>query len=100
MAFNATCTALKCAAPEVTIETTHSLEDLIKTRIRDEAWDDVEPVAVTDNVVRRAPTYAEPEIARQPFKPRAQAELNQEKSKESLAEIYEKAWWRIRIAHA
>jgi hypothetical protein len=82
------------------------LEELIKTRIRDQAWDDVEPKSADDVLVGQHAIsfvfYSQLHtfiasidimtliIAWQPFKPRIQIEMNQEKSKESLAEIYEK----------
>ena len=62
--------------PLVTEEVTKSLEDIIKRRIKDALWDDVE---------RRVPTNADVE-----FKPRF--ELNDEKSKQSLSEVYERAY--------
>eukprot|EP00106_Octopus_bimaculoides_P009337 XP_014776779.1 PREDICTED: U3 small nucleolar ribonucleoprotein protein MPP10-like [Octopus bimaculoides] len=61
--------------PEVTEESTKTIEDLIIQRIKDQAWDDVErksKVAVT------------------PFEYKKAVVLNQEKSKLSLGEIYER----------
>ncbi|KAL1922370.1 uncharacterized protein VTP21DRAFT_9909 [Calcarisporiella thermophila] len=60
--------------PVVTQEMTESLEDMIKKRILDGAFDDVER--------KRDPTF-------RPFLPSKQIELSDEKSKKSLAEIYE-----------
>ena len=62
------------SAPEITIESTAALEDVIKQRIRDEAWDDVER-KVTEQVAKK-------ELA----------EVSQEKSKLGLGEIYEKEY--------
>lgn len=59
----------------MTEETTMEIEDLIKKRIRDEAWDDVE--------------RKEEELDSE-YRPRANVELNDEKSKEGLGEIYAK----------
>lgn len=63
-------------APEITVEVTAALEDIIKQRILDEAWDDVE---------RKAPPEGEGDA-------HELAEVSQEKSKKGLGELYEEEY--------
>ncbi|KAJ1827567.1 U3 snoRNP protein, partial [Coemansia sp. RSA 2599] len=60
--------------PVITQETTQTLEDIIKRRILNEEWDDVE---------------RKKDISQKPFRPSEFIELDDKKSKKSLAEVYE-----------
>lgn len=64
-------------APQVTEDFSHQIEDIIKQRIRNESWDDV--------VRKTKPTE-------QAFEFKRRITLEQEKSKSSLAQIYEKEY--------
>ncbi|KAJ2787039.1 U3 snoRNP protein [Coemansia interrupta] len=60
--------------PVITQEVTQTLEDVIKQRILNEEWDDVE---------------RKKDIQQKPFKPSGFVELDDKQSKKSLAEVYE-----------
>ncbi|KAJ1935622.1 U3 snoRNP protein [Linderina macrospora] len=65
------------AVPVITQEATQSLEDIIKRRILNEEWDDVE---------------RKKDIQQKPFRPSEQFELNDKAPQKSLAEEYEDAF--------